>query len=76
MMWGWQPYGAMGGLSWLWMLLELAVLVLLVYWLGRAFSPQGQGTNRGKTQDTLRERYARGEIDQETYERMRRDLSA
>ncbi|MFZ5991403.1 MAG: SHOCT domain-containing protein [Deinococcota bacterium] len=75
-MWGWQPYGAMSGLGWLWMLLELAVLVLLVYWLVRGFSSQGQGTNRDRAQDILRERYAKGEIDQEVYERMRRDLSA
>jgi putative membrane protein len=67
-------YGMMGGWGWLGMLIQLAVLVLLVYLLVRALSrPSGAG--RDRTLEILRERYARGEIDKETFERMKRDLN-
>ncbi|GIW26250.1 SHOCT domain-containing protein [Meiothermus sp.] len=74
-MMGWPyGYGMMGGCGWLGMLVQLAVLVLLVYLLVRAFSrPSSEGRDRAL--DILRERYARGELDKESFERMKRDLS-
>ncbi|WP_245587684.1 SHOCT domain-containing protein [Calidithermus chliarophilus] len=58
---------------WLWGLLELAVLGLLVYALVRLIGPKDKPQDRALS--VLRERYARGEIDGNTYEQMRRELS-
>lgn len=73
--------GMMGGMM-LWMLLPglfvLAVVALLVVWAAR----QGAGGNSGAAgrQDaaleTLRRRYAAGELSEEQYRRMARDLGA
>lgn len=77
-MMGWNPYGygygMMGG--GLWMLLELAVLVLLIYLLVRIFSRPSGGSEpkQDRALEILRERFARGEIDQESYERMKGNL--
>ncbi|MDX2008494.1 MAG: SHOCT domain-containing protein [Meiothermus sp.] len=75
---GWNPYGfgygMMGGWGWLGMLLELVVLTLLVYLLVRLFWRNSPGEGPDRASDILRERLARGEIDQETFERMRREL--
>jgi putative membrane protein len=48
------------------------VIVLLVRWLsgGSANQPPAKSA-----MDILRERYARGEIDQSEYERIRRDIN-
>ena len=77
-------YGMMGGwggfgVGWLFMLLWwgliLAVVVGLIRWL---FT--GHGASAGPSQtpkqhlDILKERYARGEIDRDTYNRMRQEL--
>lgn len=76
-MMGWWPYGygMMGGWGWLGMLIQLAVLVLLIYLLARALSRPASSEGRDRALEILRERYARGEIDKETFERMKRDLS-
>ena len=52
-------------------LLWLVLLGLCVYWLVRALAPE----RRDRALEVLRERYARGEIDKETFERMKRDLA-
>ncbi|MCL5061259.1 MAG: SHOCT domain-containing protein [Candidatus Thermoplasmatota archaeon] len=66
---------AMGwGALWmvLWWVLPILGIVALVMWIGRA-----DGRGQGKTAlDILKERYARGEIDQAEFERKRRDLEA
>ncbi|MCL6528265.1 MAG: SHOCT domain-containing protein [Thermaceae bacterium] len=73
---GWWPYGfgMMGGWGWLGMLIPIIVLALLVYWLVRTFSHSSSSEGRDRALDILRERYARGELDQESFERMKRDL--
>jgi putative membrane protein len=68
-MWNW----GMMGWSWLGMLVQLALLALLVYLLVRALARPTGGRDRAL--EILRERYARGEIDQQTFERMKRDLA-
>lgn len=72
---GWNPYGygMMGG-GGLWMLLELALLVGLVYLLVQVFSRSSASREQSRALEILRERYAKGEIDQETFERMKQQL--
>jgi putative membrane protein len=52
-----------------WVLIALGI-VALVKWL---FSAGGSGKS---ALDILKERYAKGEIDREQYEQMRRDLGS
>lgn len=80
-MMGWGGYGF--GFNPLWSILMLLFwaliiggVVLLAIWLFRQGRPveTGAGFRGGRALDTLRERYARGEITREEYEQMRRDL--
>jgi putative membrane protein len=85
--WG---FGAMYGLMWIPMLLGVAFWVLLIVglfygirWLMRADRnsrlPPGPGAGAGGVPDDpleiLRQRYARGEIDEEEFERRKRTLT-
>ncbi|MHB0912099.1 MAG: SHOCT domain-containing protein [Armatimonadota bacterium] len=73
------PYGwGAGPLGWIGMLIGLIVwllilggLVYLVVWLIRRFAAPHESAL-----DVLSKRYARGEIDREEYERMKRELSS
>jgi len=76
MMWGcpWCGFGyGIGG--WVFGLLWFALAAWLIYTLVRGF---GGGAERTASEDPalriLKERYARGEIDKETFERMKKDL--
>ncbi|WP_353512663.1 SHOCT domain-containing protein [Thermus sp. LT1-2-5] len=69
-------YGPHMGLGWglwgfLYPLLLVGLLVLGAYLVARALAPKRED----RALEILRERYARGEIDRETYERMKRDLA-
>lgn len=77
--------GGWGGFGWIASLLFLAILVLGVAYLWRAVDPgrhdrSGRGSDPSDRADDralqiLRERYARGEIDQEEYERRKAGLA-
>ena len=77
-------YGMMGqwggfGLGWLFMLVSwaliLAVLVGLIRWLFTGYpGDAGARSDSKRNVDILKERYARGDIDRDTYDRMRREL--
>lgn len=76
-------FGAMWGIPFMGLLIMLAVFAVVVwgiYTLVRAVGgrrgPEAlpRAAPRDPALDALRERYARGEIDRETFERMRRDL--
>jgi len=82
MMWnGWGPGGWGMGFGGIFMILFWVVVVVgvvaLIRWL---MQQQGPGERRSRGDGTaleiLRERYARGEIGREDYERMKRDLEA
>jgi len=60
-----------GWLGWLYPFLLLGLLVLGVYLVVRTLAPKRED----RALEILRERYARGEIDKETFERLKRDLS-
>ncbi len=67
----WGNWWHMGWWGPLLSLLWFALLGLLVYWIVRTLAPE----RRDRALEVLRERYARGEIDKETFERMKRDLA-
>lgn len=78
MHWGWPMMGGGGAWGWGWMLLGTLTMLLfwgglavLVVWAVRQFAG---GRRPNGALEVLRERYARGEIDAETYQRMRREL--
>ncbi len=66
--WGWM---AVGHLLW-WALVVVAIVALLRWTRGR--DPQRPSAGPDRALDTLRERFARGEIDAEEYEARRRVL--
>jgi hypothetical protein len=72
----WGGYGMPGPWvpAWVWVVgigLVVAIIVLLVLLLRRT----GTGTRRSSALDTLRSRYARGEISRDEFQRMKSDLS-
>ena len=72
-MWGmWGPWGIGMMLMWLlfWVLLIVA-LVLGIRWL----MTQGKEPRSDSALEILRQRYARGEINKEQFEAMKRDLT-
>jgi putative membrane protein len=65
--WGWPMF--VGGLFWVVVLVALVVLIVRVLpRLGGGAPPAG------RAEEILKERYARGEIARETYERMLTDV--
>lgn len=62
----------MGGWMGLWWILIIAAIVAVI-WFAVAASRRG-GESRESPEQALKRRYANGEIDRETYERMLSDL--
>lgn len=79
--WGQHMMGNWGT-GWTGMLMSIAIWILiivggifLVRWLMRAGSGQRSATGNGDNAlEILKQRYARGEIDRNQYESMKRDL--
>jgi putative membrane protein len=59
------PYGG---------LMMLIILAAVVYFVFIATRGSGRSDNGPSPLDTLNQRYAKGEIDKETYERMKKDI--
>ncbi len=57
----------------LWWILIIIGIVVLVKWLLGSNSSFGGGS--GRALDILKERYARGEIDEQEYQKKKQDLS-
>jgi putative membrane protein len=70
MMYGFGGMGLVGGVV---MLLVFVAVVLLVVWAVRAVMPSRLGVNE-TPMDTLRHRYAAGEINQAEFDQARRVL--
>ena len=81
MMGDWGGWGWGMGFGWIFMMLFWVLIVLgvvvLAKWLFSAGGSGGRSGGSGKSAlDILKERYARGEINREQYEQMRRDLES
>ena len=81
--WSHGGWGTMGPFDWIGGLLFLALLVVGIFYLWRALGP-GQSFPQGGEQvsskrtralSIARERYANGEIGNEEFEQLKRDLS-
>lgn len=75
-------YGMMGGFGFggifmiLWWVILIAGVVALVRWLGSSASgTAGSGGGHRQPLDILKERYARGEIDEQEYQKIKRELT-
>lgn len=73
---GWGMMDGWGGFGWLWMVLWWALIIAGIVALVRWFSARDGEDEKSSDRalNLLKERYARGELDRETYEKMRRDL--
>jgi len=78
MMWGYGPFGDVG---WGWHFIPMAlwwvILLLLVLLLARRVfrGPSRYWHGGDRALHVLRERYAKGEIDKDQFERMKADLN-
>lgn len=74
---GWWPmmhYGFGYGGMFMWIIF-LIVIGLLVYFFMQAQKTKGQTPTQGESHlDILKKRYAKGEINKEDFDRMKRDL--
>lgn len=77
-------YGMMGGFGFgfggifmiLWWVIIIAGVVALVRWLGTSgFGAGGHGGSSRQPLDILKERYARGEINEQEFQKIKRDLT-
>jgi len=81
MMGDWGVMGGWGmGFGWIFTILFWAVVILgivaLAKWLFSGGGSAGSGGSGKSALDILKERYAKGEINREQYEQMRRDLGS
>lgn len=69
--------GSMAGFGWIFMILFWTLIVLGVVALGKwLFSTDGAEQAGRDPLDTLKQRYARGEVSRDQYEEMRRVLDS
>lgn len=64
----WPMDGHMGWM-WLWWLFGLALLVLLIWAVARAAASSSRPRDEESPESILKRRYARGEVDEQEYER-------
>lgn len=69
--WGWMLFGGFHFIAF-WLLIILAIAALIKWLSGGSF--EGPAASSKSALGILKERYARGEISREDYERMRMDL--
>jgi putative membrane protein len=71
-------WGVMGPLAWIFMLLLWGFAVFGLVWAVRLLFPGSETGEENKDRETpleiLKARYARGEIDKEEFERIKKDL--
>jgi putative membrane protein len=59
----------------LWWVLIIVGIVALVKWISTSSGASGRSGADGKALDILKERYARGEIDEQEFHKRKRDLT-
>ena len=67
-------YGHGWGMGW-WWIIGLIVLIVVIWLVIKAVNQRGAGrTSEKSSLDILKDRYARGEIDEEEFEKRKKDL--
>ena len=61
--------------GWVWMILFWGGLITLIVWGVKKLTDKGGSTSSRGPLDIARERYARGEISEEEFERLKKNLS-
>jgi putative membrane protein len=69
----WSDYPGHMGWMWIWWLVGLAVFVAGIWAVTRVAAPR-RPDGRESPETILKQRYARGELDREEYERRLKDL--
>jgi putative membrane protein len=69
----WMHGGWNMGFMWLWVVLLIVAVAALVYYLGQGGHTPGRGPGES-AEEILKQRYARGEIDKNEFERRLGDL--
>ncbi len=76
---GGYGYGMGGEFGWvfmvLWWILIVVGIVALVKWAMSSSATRGRGEAGSRSLDILKERYARGEIDDQEFQKRKRDLA-
>lgn len=68
-------FGFGGGFMILWWVLIIVGVVVLVKWLTTSFGTRNRSGGGSTALDILKERYARGEIDEQEYQKRKSDLT-
>lgn len=68
-------YGFGGIFMILWLVLIIVGIVMLVKWLSKSATADDGSGSANKALDILRERYARGEINEQEFQKIKHDLS-
>jgi|Deesub1362A_J573_1020465.scaffolds.fasta_scaffold31992_1 putative membrane protein len=74
---GFGSWGIIGMiLNLLFTLLILGGIILLIYWIVKQFTPGGTSLeSKNKALEVLKERYAKGEISEKEYKKMKKELT-
>ncbi len=68
-----------GGFGWVFMILFWVLIIVsilaLVKWMGTSSSASGRSGSDNKALDILKERYARGEIDEQEFQKRKHELA-
>lgn len=76
MMGGYGMAGGLGGIFMiLWWVLIIVGIVALVKWMGTSSDSGGRSGTGNRALDILKERYARGEIDEQEFQKRKHDLT-
>ena len=73
-MMGGSSWGLFGGAMGLWGLLWMGLLIAVPLYIGYALLNRGSGGNNEQSLSILRERYARGELSDDEFDRRRKQL--
>ena len=72
----WWPFGtAMGWWMVAWIVIFWGGLIALIVWVVKKVTERGSSSAKRDPLDVAKERYARGDISREEFERIKKDLS-
>ena len=75
-MWEWHGSGFGGGFMWIFWILVVVAIVMLFKAIGSRDNGNNSGGHRETALEILEKRYARGEVDEEEFQRRKRELGS